>query len=340
MLLSVDGGATKTLAIVMDENTLKLKGIGLSGSSNLTPKRFGSSIRNINLAVSRALRESDQNIDSIDNGIFGIAGIGDSKEMTQRGEESIKEKFGRDDFQVMNDGGPAYYLANIEEDGIVFAGGTGSVIFIRKRGKMKRLGGWNWFVGDDGSASWIARRALNLALMQYDGLFPGRELVREIEKHFRNEFREAIAYIDRTQDKREIASFAPIVSKLASEGYQLPNKVLDESAEYVSMVLNKLKETFNSPFRISILGGTMLAGRNYVERIRNKVSHPINVYFGFHVAIGGLIILSKLRGEKIDFNMRDNLVKQLNEKILNKGPQVLKEYLNISNPLTIENLNF
>ena len=183
MLLSVDGGATKTVAIIVDEKKDRIKGFGISGPSNFVSAGPQLAEKNLKCAVSDALNEASETLDSIKTGIFGIAGIGDSSIDTNIGVKIIDKITNRSDFIKMNDGEPAYKMANLNEEGIVFAGGTGSVCFYLLNNKLNRLGGWGWFIGDDGSASWIAKRALNMATKEFDNIIGEKYFLMPFLKH-------------------------------------------------------------------------------------------------------------------------------------------------------------
>jgi N-acetylglucosamine kinase-like BadF-type ATPase len=323
MLLSVDGGATKTVAIIFDSKENKIKGMGISGPSNFVSAGPEMAEKNIRSAISNALNESSLNMDSIQSGIFGISGIGDSAKDTNTGTEIINRITRRTDFIKVNDGEPAYKLANINEEGIVFAGGTGSVCFYLLNGKMNRIGGWGWFIGDDGSASWISKRALNIATMEYDNIIYDKEILHSSEKYFEKDFRNLIADIEQIHDKRLVAGFAPYISRLAIDGNPIAMGILKESADYVSLTVKAAKKNFRKASRISILGGTVLAGKIYTDLIRSNLNEDIFIYPGYQVAIGGILILKEKIGDVIDFNLRDNIILQM-EKII-RGPEK-KEY--------------
>jgi N-acetylglucosamine kinase len=327
MLLSVDGGATKTVAIIFDDEKSEIKGIGISGPSNLGsagPKTAGE---NILSATQSAMERAKVDLNTIDDGIFGIAGIGDSKEMTELGNSIIRKISGSRDFIIVNDGIPAYYLGNLENDGIVFAGGTGSVAFYRKNENMGRRGGWNWFVGDDGSASWIAKRAINVATMEEDGIFPEKLLVNEVESYFGADFREAIALVDKFQDKSLVAGFAPNVSRLANNGYKRALNIMSESAGYVVAMINSLKSEFSKVPDIAVLGGTVQAGVLYKNMITSEVKEKIEFFLGYQVSVGGILILLQKRGKKINKVYRDEMLRELDSKLRNMDAEILEKYL-------------
>ncbi|MEM3192211.1 MAG: BadF/BadG/BcrA/BcrD ATPase family protein [Candidatus Parvarchaeota archaeon] len=327
MILAVDGGATKTIALVYDENRLELKGVGIAGPTNLTSVSKEELRGNLRKAVNQACEEASTSVKEIRKLLFGLAGIGDSPTLTSFGQEIIKESIARSDFVAMNDGRPAYMMSNLDDDGIVFAGGTGSVAFFKIGNTIERRGGWNWFAGDNGSASWMAKRALNLATFEYDGLLEKKLFVNSVEEYFEKEFKEALATIEANQDKRYVAGFAPYVTKLAKAGYGPAIEILDECADYVVKIIESIIPKFANPPRISLVGGTMLAGDIYIERIRRRIKYPLHIYYGYQVAVGGILILLNEIGIKSSYDLRDALLGELEDLLSNKDSLELRKYL-------------
>ncbi|MEM0136235.1 MAG: BadF/BadG/BcrA/BcrD ATPase family protein [Thermoplasmatales archaeon] len=326
MLLSVDGGATKTIAILVDEENTTVEGVGVSGPASLISVPIDLAGQNIMKAINDALDDAHIHLSEVNNAVFGLSGMGDSKELNKNGSQLIYRLTSREDFGVVNDGLPAFTLAHLNKDGIIFAGGTGSVVYYRINGSTRRVGGWNWFVGDDGSASWIAKRALNLATLEYDDIYPEKRIVREAKKYFGMEFREAIAFLDKHQDKRIISGFAPYVSYLAISGYLPAIKILEESAEYISSILITISKKYSIKPRISLIGGTMQAGSFYTDLIFNKLKIKGSVFYGYHVAIGG-IILMLLDKHDLNESVRDNLINQMNAFLRKKGKSYWGDFI-------------
>jgi N-acetylglucosamine kinase len=309
MILAVDGGATKTVAVVYKDEIL---GVGISSSGNYTEVGEDEATRNIMEAVDEALSNSSVSINEIDKAIFGLAGIGDSKKFTEMGERISKSIF--KDSVVINDGVSALRATNLFKDGAVFAPGTGSVAYFQKNGGINRVGGWGWFFGDEGSASWIARNAITYAIRSVDKIEKESKLPKEIEKYFGGEFREVVTRLSKEQNKRLIASFAVVVDKLAKYD-ELALKVLRNAAEYIDLMVNRLKKDTKDVY---LLGGVMRS-----STIRNLIQDKVRYFYGYHSVIGGIITLEKINDE----NVRDNLIKQLNNKLLKEPEDKLRNLL-------------
>lgn len=308
MILAVDGGATKTIALLFDEKNFRIRGIGLSGSSNFTVIGVNKAEENLRKAIKEA--EGDR----ADKAVFCLAGIGDSEEDTKKGEEMVRRIF--PNAQVYNDGVGAYRATNLFEDGGVFAPGTGSVAFYQKNGVLHRVGGWSWIFGDEGSASWIAKTAITYATRVVDGIEENSELPKAVEDYFKLPFREAVIRLSKEQDKRLIASFAVVVDSLAQKGDPLALRVMKEASEYIKKMINRLKREGG---RVSVIGGVMNS-----KIIKEEISPlGVNIFYSYHAVIGGVV----LAGVKMSFEDRDKLVKELTQMIYSLPEDELRNYL-------------
>lgn len=313
MILAVDGGATKTVAAVYKDEIL---GVGISSSGNYTEVGEEQAKKNIIVAINEALNNSSVSLKEIDKAIFALAGIGDSKKFTEIGERIAKDIF--KDSIVMNDGVSALRATNLFNDGAVFAPGTGSVAFYQKNGEIVRVGGWGWFFGDEGSASWISKNAITYAIRSIDKIEKESKIPEEVEKFFGGEFREVVTRLSKEQNKRLIASFAVNIDKL-SKNDDVAFKVMKNAAEYIDLMVNRLKKDINNVY---LLGGVMRS-----STIRNLMNNKVRYFYGYHSVIGGIITLEKIHEEEL----RDDLVEQLNKNLMKEPEEKLRKLLFIEN---------
>ncbi|WP_393971528.1 N-acetylglucosamine kinase [Oxyplasma meridianum] len=327
MILSIDGGATKTCAILFDEADKTFLSSGISGPSNFLTVSQDVSEDNINDAMDQALTQAGMDLSQVRYVILGIAGAGDSKEATALGNRIVRNVMGNHPYTLENDGYLAYRMSNMFQDGIIFAPGTGSVGFYQKEGKINRIGGWGWFAGDEGSASWMAKRCITLAQRQKDGILQGDSLVKLVEEYFQNDFRDVMGSLEGKKDKRHIALLAPRISTMASSGDETALSILQEAGEYAASVINAAMVNFRVCPEVSVLGGTVRSGKFFTNTITANSRCRPKFFYGYHVCVGGIVIGSREMGLQLTAKDRDFIISQLEADIKRKPAELLRDSL-------------
>jgi len=169
-VVGVDGGGTKTEAVVMNANQ-RVIGEGLAGPSN--PLRVGiagaaASIREAidNACASARIRRGDLLAAQI-----GLAGAR-RRELRERMRETLTP-LDIGEIEVVTDASIALYGATGGAPGLVVIAGTGSICCgINARRKRFCAGGWGPIAGDEGGGAWLARRALRAVAHGFDGRGP------------------------------------------------------------------------------------------------------------------------------------------------------------------------
>lgn len=173
-VVGVDGGGTKTQAVILDLN-LNVIGEGLAGPSN--PLRVG--ITNASAAIREAIDKACEiakvrRTDLVAAEI-GLAGAR-RQELRVRMRETLKT-LGIGEIFVTSDADIALYGATLGEPGLIVIAGTGSICCgINGRGRKVCAGGWGPIAGDEGGGAWIARRALRAIAHATDGRGPATAL--------------------------------------------------------------------------------------------------------------------------------------------------------------------
>src|ERR1051325_8881767 len=169
--LGVDGGASKTAAVVTDESGHPL-GRGMAGGSNHLRVGIELATRNVERAVNIALVEAGIAIRQIEYAYCGIAGS-DHPAHHEKVVEALSVFFPGGNFVVDTDARIALTGAVGFAAGVVIISGTGSVAFGRNaRGGEGRAGGWGPTLGDEGSGYAIAREGLAAIVRAHDGRAP------------------------------------------------------------------------------------------------------------------------------------------------------------------------
>ena len=172
--LGVDGGATKTEAILINDAG-RVLGWGLGGPSNYNAVGIEATQRHIGEAAGAACRMADLDPGAVDGAFLGLAAIvsaADRALIHQAGvalELAAPERIGVDhDCRIALAGGLS------GRPGIVQIAGTGSSTFgINAAGEGWRVGGWGQLISDEGSGYWLGVQAMRGAVCAYDGRLEG-----------------------------------------------------------------------------------------------------------------------------------------------------------------------
>ncbi len=158
-LLGLDGGGTKTECIVLDAQG-NVVGKGLAGPSNPLRCGFNTAFQSLSEAAAAALKEAKLPHAAITGVCAGLAGAG-RRSVVRRTMAFLAQTFPGAQAQVTTDYEIALEAAVGAGQGLVLIAGTGSVAYGRNAaGETARAGGYGPWVGDEGSAFDIGRRAV------------------------------------------------------------------------------------------------------------------------------------------------------------------------------------
>lgn len=213
--LAVDGGGTKTEAVLVDEQK-RVVGRGYAGPSNYTRKSPEEWAQVVCEAVQFAFASAPRRIL---RAWIGSAGI----ESAQAAEEARKHAsrvlgLAYEHVRVTND--VTLLCANLERSGLAVIAGTGSAVHVFGHTSdglqhVTQIGGLGWILGDEGSAYGIGRAALR-AVLHRDS--DAENLLAAILAHWNvRDPGELISAVYAKQAPNPIASLAPLVCKLAFE---------------------------------------------------------------------------------------------------------------------------
>ena len=274
LVVGVDGGGTRTRAVVLDGD--RVMGEGEAGPSN--PLRVGvangaTAIRDaIDRACAAALVHRD---DMVAAGI-GLAGVR-RKDIRTRMHEVLVETLGVENIEIVSDGDIALYGATDGEPGVVIISGTGSVsVGVNRHGKRVYAGGWGPVAGDEGSGSWIARRALQAVARATDGRGPQTTLTEAACEYFQVSAAEDLstAIYAPTMTNDRIAGFSSNVIEAARAGDEVALAIIDEAGKELGKaavtVIRKLKME-QERFQVAFVGGVFAAGELMVAPLREQV---------------------------------------------------------------------
>ncbi|MEM3509156.1 MAG: BadF/BadG/BcrA/BcrD ATPase family protein [Nitrososphaerota archaeon] len=326
LILGLDGGATKTNCIIINEK-YEIIGIGSSGPCNYHTIGINTAKKNIEEAIRNALKNTKYEKKKIDIAGLGIGGANTSKDY-EIISDIIKSIGLIEKYKIVNDVNVAYYACSKGKSGIVTIAGTGSIVYGRNSvGKECYSGGWGWLIGDEGSAFDIARKAIQEATRAFDGRGRKTILVNLLIKELNlKDFNEIIDYVYSKVESHRIARLAPIVTKAAIKGDKIAKNILNNAAEELILaaktVYKKLRMEKEDKVIVGGVGGVFnsnIIWRKYkssMKELSNVYVHPL--LKGYQPAIGGIILaLKEIIGE-YNKKLIDKLFKKVEEIKLSK----------------------
>lgn len=275
MFLGVDGGGSKTWAIVVDAE-MELLGEGRSGPSNHLRVGIDEATRAVTEAVSAAVAAAGITLEDVTHTYCGIAGS-DHPLHRFRVVASLQTFFPAGNFTVDSDARIALTGGIGFGPGIVVVSGTGSVAFGRNRtGREVRAGGWGPTLGDEGSGYAIAREGLTAVVRAEDGRGPATrltDLLCEAHGMCDPEDLSYFVYAPSTHAD-DIARYGRLVIEAAREKDEVAAGILrragDELGRSVVAVAERLS-MLNEEFPVAYLGGAFHAAELLIDPMTERI---------------------------------------------------------------------
>ena len=123
------------------------------------------------------------------------------------------------------------------DPGIVVSAGTGSIAVGRDAsGTHRRIGGYGWQMGDEGSGYAIGRAALGAVSRAHDGRSPRTALSDRVLAATRSADFDSLVRWAASASPSELAALAPHVLEVAAEGDPLAQGIADYAARELSQL--------------------------------------------------------------------------------------------------------
>ncbi|MGO9488308.1 MAG: BadF/BadG/BcrA/BcrD ATPase family protein [Solirubrobacteraceae bacterium] len=267
-LLGVDGGATKTLAAVLDLETRALH-LGRAGPSNEDAVGSEAAVGALLGAAQQALDGAGIERDELSAAVLAVAGT-DTASVTRH------VRAVRPDWLVVNDVVGAWATATGAGPGVAAIAGTGSNVFgVGFDGRSWRAGGWGHLLGDEGSGYWLGIESIRAALHDRDASGPPTELGRAATQFFAVPTIDALASLvySKPLTKGEIAAFAIETATLAEQGDKVACELFHRGAiELGEQIVAVITQTgLQGAFPIGLIGSAYKAGEVFLAPLRRRV---------------------------------------------------------------------
>jgi N-acetylglucosamine kinase-like BadF-type ATPase len=271
-VMGVDGGATKTLAAVLDLRERVLH-VGHAGPSNQDAVGAQAAVKALMEAADGAIEHAGIDPGELCAAVLAIAG-------TDTDDVARNVRAARTDaWLVVNDVVAAWATATGGGPGVAAIAGTGSNVFgVGERdGETRawRAGGWGHVLGDEGSGYWLGVQSIKAALRDREASGPRTALTDAAAAFFGQPSVEAVAQCvySKPLTKGEIAAFAIETAKLAERGDAVACELYERGArELGEQIAAVIRETgLEGGFPVGLIGSAYKAGPVFVEPLTRAI---------------------------------------------------------------------
>lgn len=207
----------------------------------------------------------------------------------------VAPKLPSDRVLLVHDGVIAHAGALGGDPGVVVIAGTGSVaVAIDEERRARTLGGWGYLLGDEGSAFWIARTAMQAAI-RHAPCAGEKQLLEYFQRGSLREIARSV-YVDEIT-RAQFASFAQTAIGLAQEKegcaccYDPPFQAARELAKLAERASHYAPERSKIAFVGGLMNDTWFRAR--VEAATSDLIEYANVIEPMHEPVVGALLLAR-----------------------------------------------
>lgn len=279
IILGVDGGGTKTRLIVADGTGHVLTSVS-GGPSAIIGDNVNDSADAIAKLATEALLAAGIPDEVPSVLCAGVAGAG-RDEPRNALRRALRSREVADEVIVTTDAQIALADAfGHDGAGLVLIAGTGSVAFGRSPAGMEdRCGGWGPVLGDEGSALWLAKRALSAVTAAADGREPETTLLGGLMTAAQCDEPEDLIKWAAVAEREEIAALAAVVLRAAENGDQRANTLTAIAAEelvlHVRTLARRLFIDERAAVPVAITGGLVQRGSYMRKLVEHRMKSAV-----------------------------------------------------------------
>jgi len=271
-MIAIDGGGTKTLTVLFQEDGHILHLRADTGSNPLDIGVEQSQQLLLN-AISDAAAHSTGKLDAIYAGVAGLVYF------DEYFKEDICAKFGASSFKIETDGRNLISSElTHEEDGCCLIVGTGCGTWIRtkKVPEIFHVGGWGYLVDTLGSGYALGRDVLRAVCLAHDGRGAKTVLTELLEKETGEPLLPSMPKLY-AGGRAKFATLAHLVFEGKAMGDKVCHDIVDAGATRLSELIWAAAPYLDGNFSVVAGGGIVTAYPDYLELIRMKCPERANI---------------------------------------------------------------
>lgn len=309
LVLGIDGGGTKTAAVIVDSAGHVL-GSGEGGPSTYGVVPLEVTRHSIATAVAAAARQAGLFTHKFSAAFLGLGNV--ASQTDRRAVHAMALELGLassgtigvdHDIRIALAGGLS------GRPGLVMIAGTGASCFgMNAAGATWRAGGWGPLIDDEGSSYWLGLQAMRAAVLDFDGRGLTTQLTQAVVDCLAlgemNEIMNRLYAAEMT--RTEIAALAPLVFTTARQGDAVAQRLINQGcaamAECAWAVAQRL-DLAQAASELAIVGGLTNAGKAFLAPFKAAVTARLPrcaVHLAeFSPAIGAAFLALQMLGQEL-----------------------------------------
>lgn len=277
-ILGVDGGGSKTYAVVVDEHGNNL-GAGIAGSGNHQGRGIEIALCNIKDAIEKALSEANLTPEDMTFASFGLAGADREKDFSILRPALATLPF--QNWDVVCDTLEGLRTGSENNVGVVLVCGSGTNAMGRNlEGAMVQTGGFGWLFGDDAGGSWMSQQTFRAAIRSWELRDPPSILQQLVAQHLGFPDMEAVFNHWLDEDLWRVpGDLTVVLHEAEKQGDELAIRLLEHAGHELGLAANSVIRRLGGFGRLGIsipivlVGSVVQKGRSphLIEALRETV---------------------------------------------------------------------
>lgn len=307
-ILAVDGGGTKTLAVRIGPDA-RIQALQVAGGSNpFDHPGWKDLLANLVTPLAQNIQAS----------AFGLAGYGENRETGRLLLAHLHHLCPGAPLSLTNDVDMACTGAFAGGAGVLLLSGTGSMAWAADgRGQTARVGGWGPVFGDEGSAYWIGRKALQRVCQAMDGRAPAAQpfaLQLCTAMGWPTESPGALDallgwYSQQERPRPAIAQYARLIDEMAEAGCPEASALLTQAAQHLASLVRTARARFPNDTLPWSYAGSVFKSRQLLATLTDLCGPPQQPRLP--PVGGGLVRAARAAGWPVDTAWIDQLAHAL-----------------------------
>lgn len=270
-LLGVDGGGTKTLALLAGPDG-EIIGMGEGGPSNFHAAGHDAARASLETALRAAWNDAGLQPEPLAAACLGLAGVGRADDHAQV-LAWVREFIPAGALELVNDARLVIEAGAASDSpawGLAVISGTGSIAYgWDAAGNSARAGGWGYLLGDEGSAFSVGLAALRAVCRAHDGRAPATLLTRcLLEAWSLNDPQELVGRVYQGKIPRtEIAMLSRVIEAAADAGDAAAAAIFERAGEELALAAASvaLQLGLTGAVPCAMAGGNLVFGRRTAD---------------------------------------------------------------------------